>query len=158
MKTLILILSLSIAFFANILEAQPIVIVKALKQKYPSAININWTKGRNNYGWEANFTLGGKKTAATFDPEGNFIVVQQEIKLEEIGIKEVISAIKRDYSGCKIISIKINNDFLGFTFYNVIGKCGDSQKESSYDWIGRPWPPKITSVYKIKLLSPYDGL
>lgn len=143
MKASIITILLVFGFAVNILVAQPQEVTKGLKQKFPTAKNIKWTKEDNDY-WRAEFLLGGRKTSAKFDPEGHWHSAQQEIDLEEIGVEEVRAAIKKDFSACRIISIKINN-WAGYgTSYDVEGICGTENKKLSYDSNGWYWPPKIT--------------
>lgn len=136
-------ITILILFFAvNISIAQPLVVSKGLKEKFPTAENIKWIKEKYNY-WKAEFILGGRKTSALFDVKGHWISAQQEIDLEEIGIEEVKAAIKKDFSTCKIISIEIVNwSGLG-TWYHVEGSCGKEIIKRSYDHRGWP-PPKIS--------------
>jgi hypothetical protein len=143
MKASIITILFVFGFAVNILVAQPQVVIKGLKQKYPTAKNIEWTK-EDNILWRAEFLLGGRKTSAKFDPEGHWLSAQQEIELDEIGVEEVRTAIKKDFSACRIISIKINN-WAGYgTSYDVVGLCGTENKELSYDSNGWHLPPKIT--------------
>ena len=101
----------------------------------------NYVQDRENT-WKANFMLGDRKTSVTFDLEGHWLEAQQEIKLEDIGVEEVSSAIKKDYCDCEILSIKINNNVFYGTWYDVDGKCGNTPKVKSYDYIGLPFPPR----------------
>jgi hypothetical protein len=162
MKT---ILVASIIFISSIqitLKEPPNGVLKAFKQKFPSAMNITWIEEDNNIRvtsnfngkiykyvqdnkntWKVNFMLGDRKTSAIFDLAGHWLVAQQEIKFEDIAIKEVSSAIKKDYHDCKILSIKINNSAFYGTSYDVDGKCGDKPKVKFYDYMGFPFPPKI---------------
>src|SRR5664280_311728 len=134
--TILLILSVQIP-----LREPPGNILTAFKQKFPSAMNIKWTedksmfKGREEENtWEANFILADRKTSAIFDLKGHWLITKQEIKLEDIAVKEVSSAIKKDFQGCEILSIKITNSAFYGTSYEVEGKCGDIPKTESYDY------------------------
>jgi hypothetical protein len=154
LATFLLILTLQ-----NPLKEPPHKVLKALKQKFPSAVNIQWNEDDNKITvningkiykyvqnfestWEANFLLGDRKTFVRIDLEGHWLLAQQEIKYEEIGVNEVKTAIKRDFINCEILFIKINNSAFGGTWYDVEGKCGNEQKIESYDYIGLPFPPK----------------
>lgn len=159
MKTILL---ATVLFFLSIqssLSEPPNKVLKAFKQKFPSAINIKWTEednifegSSNSMGkiskhvtdyentWKANFILGDRKTSATFDLEGHWLISQQEIILQDIGIEEVVTAIKKDYKGCEILSIKRYNQAGFGTWYDVEGKCGNKPKAESYDYIGFPYP------------------
>lgn len=124
----------------NILMAQPQVVTKGLNKKYPTAQNIKWIKENEN--WKAEFLLVDRKTSAVFDLEGHWLSARQGIELEEIGVDEVKTAIKKDFSNCKILSIYIINMATTGTFYEVEGVCGSETRKRSYDYIGLP-PPKI---------------
>jgi len=141
MKTSIISILFVIGISVNSSVAQPLVVTKGLNQRYPTAKNIKWVKEQNL--WKAEFLLGGRKTSASFDFEGNWFSAKQEIELEEIGVEEVKTAIKKDFSNCKIISIKIINEAISGTWYEVEGTCGSESKKQSYDYKGLP-PPKIS--------------
>lgn len=140
MRNILLIILFILNFAINSVIAQPIAVKKGLSKKYPNAVNVKWTKDQDY--WKAEFTLGGRKTTAEFDLEGQWINAQQEIDLEEIGVEEVKDAITKDFAKCKILKILIINNGTG-TWYKVDGICGSEQKEHLYDHIGNP-PPKIT--------------
>lgn len=159
MKTILLATVLFILFFQSFSSEPPHKVLKTFKQKFPSAINIKWTEEDNKFKvtdnfmgkinkyvqdnentWKANFILGDRKTSATFDLEGHWLISQQEIILEDIGIEEVVSAIKKDFYGCEILSIKRYNRAGFGTWYEVEGKCGNKPKAESYDYIGFPYP------------------
>ena len=161
MKTIFLATILFILSVQSSLKEPPNKVLKAFKQKFPSAMNIKWTEEDNKTKvtsnlmgkiykyvqdeentWKANFMLGDRKTSTTFDLEGHWLIARQEIKLEDIGVVEVSSAIKKDYYDCEILSIKINNSAFIGTWYDVEGKCGNSPKIKSYDYIGLPFPPR----------------
>ena len=147
MKTSIIAILLVFGFIVSNLSAQPIAVNKGLQQKFPSAKNIIWTKGYYGsykyYSWKAEFILGGRKTSAEFDTLGHWVSAHQEINFEDIGVEEVKTAIKRDFSNCKILSIIINNWATVGTSYDVEGICGTENKKQSYDFDGLPFPPKI---------------
>jgi len=141
----------------NLIKDPPNKVLKAFNQKFPSALNIKWieedniTKGTYNGNkyvhddpntWKVDFLLGDRKTSARFDVEGHWLIVQQEIKLEDISVDEVCSAIKKDFFGCEIKSIKIYNSAIAGTWYDVEGKCGSEPKIELYDYIGLPFPPR----------------
>jgi len=140
MKTSIITILFVFGLSLNILIAQPQAVTKGLIKKYPSAKSINWIK--ENESWKAEFFLGDRKTSAIFDLEGHWLSAKQEINLEEIGVEEVKTAIKKDFSNCKILSVYIINMATTGTFYEVEGICGTETRKRSYDYIGLP-PPKI---------------
>lgn len=125
----------------NVLLAQPLAVKKGLKQEFPAAKNIKWNKKHNL--WNADFFIGDKKTSALFDLEGHWLSAQQEIRLEEIGVEEVKTAIKKDFPGCKSLSIIIINEVLSGTWYEVTGTCGKEIRTRLYDYMGLP-PPIIS--------------
>ena len=146
MRTLGIIIFLFIALVKTI-SAQSELVIKALKQKFPSAVNINWVKDydyyKTSYNWKANFNLNDKKASAVFTQDGHWLQSQMEITIEEIGIEEVRSAIKKDYPGCEIISVIIHNSLFIGTWYYIKAKCENKESESSYDSNGWPFPPKM---------------
>lgn len=120
----------------------PELVIKALKQKFPSATEVKWTK-TDYYGfWEATFKIKDKNASALFTSDGHWLYSRMEITFTEIGVEEVKSAILKDYPECKIISVIINNSLPFGTWYNVKAKCKENIKESAYDYIGLPWPPR----------------
>jgi hypothetical protein len=161
MKTILLATVLFILSVQSSLKEPSNKVLKAFKQKFPSAMNIKWIEEDNRIRvtsnfmgkiykyvqddentWNANFILGERITSATFDQEGHWLFALQEIKLEDIAVEEVNAAIKKDYYDCEILSIKIyNSAFIG-TWYDVEGKCGNNAKLESYDYIGLPFPPR----------------
>jgi hypothetical protein len=143
MKALIISFLFVFGFAVNTLIAQPQVVTKGLKQEFPTAKNIKWIEVPDNF-WKAEFLLGGRKTSAVFDVDGHWLSTKQEIDLEEIEVEEVRAAIKKDFSSCKILSVKINNVLGLGTWYDVEGICGTETKTLSYNSYGWPWPPKIS--------------
>jgi len=162
MKTILLATIIFVLPVQSSLKEPPNKVSKAFKQKFPSAMNSQWieegniTRGTYNFmgkiyksvqdhpnTWKVNFLLGNRKTLATFDLEGHWIEAQQEIKLEEIVNEEVSSAIKKDYHGCEIQTVKIYNSASLGTWYEVEGICGNTPKAKFYDYMGLPFPPKI---------------
>jgi hypothetical protein len=160
MDTFLLVTALIFLSFQSSLTEPPNKVLNAFKQKFPTAMNVKWIEEDNKSSgtayimgkvykyvqddentWKANFIIANKKTSATFDLDGHWLIAQQEIKLEDIGVKEVSSAIKKDYHDCEIRSIKIVNISSGGTYYDVEGKCGNASRIRSYDYIGLPWPP-----------------
>jgi len=115
-------------------------IKNSLKQKFPSAENIRWYKiGPSD--WEADFILGGKKATASFTLDARWFKSTLEITPQEL-IEEVKFAVKRDHPGCEIISAVITEDKI-ITWYFVKMKCKNEILESSYDYHGMSYPPKI---------------
>ena len=143
MKASIISILIIFGLATNFLLAQPALVAKSFKKEFPTAKKVEWVKENNNF-WKAQFLLGGRKTSAEFDSEGHWYSTQQEIDLEEILNDEVRAAIKKDFSKCKIILVRINNWSLYGTSYDVEGICGEENKKLSYDSNGWPWPPKIT--------------
>ena len=161
MKTIIITTILFLLTIQNTSNEPPSKVLMGLKKEFPTASNIKWIEIENKYEgtyvfngkaqkyvvdldnyWKAEFVLGGRRTSATFDLEGHWIYAQQEITIEDIGIEEVKAAISKDFSECKIISIKLNNWAGHGTTYDVEGICGTEKKNLSYDIRGWPWPPK----------------
>jgi hypothetical protein len=145
MKAYLITILLSIEFVVNILAAQPPVVIKALKQKFPSATSINWVKKEDN-NWEATFLLGGRKTSAVFTSDGHWLTAVQEIKLEELGNDNVRMAIKRDFPNCEVLHIGLYTSLSYGTWYSVVVKCGKSMDVKFYDSNGWDWPPKMTLI------------
>lgn len=153
MKTILLSTVLLVLSVQSSLTDPPIKVMKAFKQKFPSAINIKWNEEDNKSNvtccingkivkylqddentWKADFILGDKKTSATFDLEGHWLVSWQELKWDDLGLEEVKEAIKKDFPDYKNEKITIYNDVFEGTHYRVRGKY--------YDWTGNTWPPK----------------
>lgn len=163
MKTIIFTTFVLLISFQNSPQEPPSKVMMGLKKEFPNASNIKWIEIDNkiegtirfnekiqryaydldNY-WKAEFMVGVRKTSVTLDLEGHWLLAQQEITIEDIGIEEVKAAITKDFSACNIISIKINNWPGQGTTYDVEGICGTEKKNLSYDIRGWPWPPKIS--------------
>jgi len=120
----------------------PEIVIKSLKQKFPSAAEIKWKKIDYYDFWEASFKLKDRNTSAVFTSDGHWLYSRMEITFNEIGVEEVKSAIRKDFPECEIISVIINNSLTTGTWYNVKAKCKENIIESDYDYIGLPWPPK----------------
>ena len=158
MKTIIFATFLLLFTIQNSSKEPPRKVSIGLKKEFPTAINIKWTEIDNkrfetidsmgkitkrvielDNHWKAEFLVGVRKTSVTFDIEGHWLVAQQEITIEDIGIEEVKAAINKDFYACKIISIELSSlPGLG-TFYHVEGSCGTEIIKRSYDHRG--WPP-----------------
>jgi hypothetical protein len=143
MKTLLMTFLVLLLSVNLITENPPESIVKALKQKFPSAVNIKWEKKKYYDWWEASFNLRDKKATASFALDGRWVQSTLEITDMEL-LDEVKLAVKKDHPGCEILSAIITERFGLGTWYRVKIKCGDKLTESDYDNRGWPWPPKIT--------------
>jgi hypothetical protein len=142
MKALVLSVLVFIVSIQIIADTPPKVVVKALKQKFPSAVNIIWVKDQDHANlWEASFNLREKLASATFTSDGHWIKSTLEISLTELR-DEVKAAVKRDYPGCEIISIKITEWLSIGTWYDVKVRCGNEINWPTYDSYGLP-PPRI---------------
>ena len=116
MKTILVAVILLNLSFQNALNEPSNDLLKSFKQKFPSAKNIKWIEEDNRIKvtaeimgkiekwvqndpntWKVIFLLGNRKTSARFDLAGHWLDAQQEIILEELGVAEVISAIKKDF-------------------------------------------------------------
>jgi hypothetical protein len=113
----------------------------ALKQKFPSAVNINWQKIPYSDNWKAVFNLRDRKVTASFTKEAEWFESTMEITAHELN-EEVKFAIKRDYPKCEILSAIINEGQI-ITWDLVKIKCGDKIFEVSYDYRGMSFPPRI---------------
>jgi hypothetical protein len=115
-------------------EVPPQKVANALKQKFPSAENIVWYKGRLTKLWEANFELNKNKATASFTSDAKWLETTLEIPESEL-IEIIKSAVTRDYPKCKILSAVINES-KSFTWYLVKIQCGNNVLEESYDYHG----------------------
>jgi hypothetical protein len=119
----------------------PEVVAKAFKQKFPSAININWVEEPDNF-WLASFNLQNKKGSIRYTIDGHWIWAEIEKPYSELR-EEVRNAIKRDYGPwCTILSIQLEEYIGGGSCYVVKVTCGNGIDESVYDEKGWP-PPRI---------------
>ena len=73
--------SLATAFAATPPEA----VLKAFKQKYPDAQDVDWSKEKNGE-WEAEFELPGnsKEMSTTFSADGKWLETETEIEFSEL--------------------------------------------------------------------------
>lgn len=67
----------------------------AFVNKFPSAINIEWTREKV-IEWEVEFELNTIEYSASFDSEGNWIQTEQEIKVDEVPL-HVMSTVHAKY-------------------------------------------------------------
>ena len=158
MKAFVLIILLSIVSVHIFAQEPPELVMNALKNKFPSAINIKWVRQsrkhyeypNNNlafhklsfiYYWKASFNLNNKKASSTFTSDGHWICGELEKSINELR-EEVRNAIKHDYPDCEILSIYLSEWIGSGSGYEIKIKCGNTVKEVGYNENGWP-PPKI---------------
>ena len=141
-------------------QKPPELVVNALKNKFPSAINIKWAKQSNKhseytidlnndnfklvkvsfyYYWEASFNLKNRRASAAFTSDGHWLYSEMELTVAELR-EEVKSAVKHDYPSCEIISIFIIENIGLPSSYNLEVRCGNNIQKAYYDYNGWPFP------------------
>jgi hypothetical protein len=159
MKAFVLIIIFSIVSVHIFAQEPPKLVVNALKNKFPSAVEIYWGarqytkyyeyptknlalyKTKYIYYWKADFKLNNKKASSTFTSDGNWICGETEKSINDLR-EEVRNAVKLDYPGCEIVSVNLSEWIGTGSWYYVKVKCGNIIKENAYNENG--WhPPKI---------------
>src|ERR1035437_669299 len=104
MKKIILILT--IALFVNYANAQkidskdlPASVSGAFAKLYPAIKDVKWERENGNF--EANFDLNKVETSAIFDPVGNLLETESEIKVSDLP-KNTTDYVTKTYPGVKI--------------------------------------------------------
>ena len=116
----------------------PELVLKAFRQKFPSANSTKWSKEQKNF-WKANFKLKDKNASVTFTSDGHWIHYQMEINVEELR-EEVRSAVKEDYPGCEIISVNFF-EFVGSPqLFEVKTRTGSTIDITGYMYNGSHIP------------------
>ncbi|HEX7585947.1 MAG TPA: PepSY-like domain-containing protein [Prolixibacteraceae bacterium] len=101
MKTTILVLSfLVFSLVASAQKTPPAIVLKAFGQKFQKAEKVKWDMEEAKE-WEAEFTLSGKATSASFDLAGKWLESETEIKSSELPAAVKIS-IEKQYAGAKM--------------------------------------------------------
>jgi len=141
MKALVFALILLIGSVRVFAQKPPEVVAKAFKQKFPSAVNINWHNILYSDNWKAFFNLKDRNATASFTKEAEWYESTLEIKAKELN-DEVKFAVKRDHPSCEIISAILTEGKI-ITWDLVKIKCGYKIIEVCYDYRGMSFPPKI---------------
>lgn len=101
MKTTILVLSFFVfSLVASAQKTPPAVVSKAFSQKFQKAEKVKWSMEEAKE-WEAEFTLSGKATSASFDLAGKWLESETEIKNSELPAT-VKASIEKQYAGAKM--------------------------------------------------------
>ena len=95
-------------------QTPPQQVSNAFNAKFKGAEKVSWDQEETNE-WEAEFTLNGTETSASFDLSGNWLETETEIREKNLPIT-VKSAIGKKYPGYKIEeSVVIESpDFSGY--------------------------------------------
>jgi hypothetical protein len=131
----------------------PVVVIKTLKEKFPSATDIKWVKDssettkyfidlNNNtmklikvsyyYFWEARFNLIDKNLSVSMTNDGHWIVSKMKISVAELR-EEVKSGVEYYYPSCKITSVEMIESVAVGTYYEIFIKCGDKEFSEIYN-------------------------
>lgn len=101
MKTIVLLLSffvLSLVAFAA--KTPPTAVLNAFNQKFQKAEKVKWAMEEAKE-WEAEFTLNGKETSASFDPSGKWLETETKIN-KAVLPTEIKAAINKQFPEAKI--------------------------------------------------------
>ena len=76
---------LGIAFFcaSSFAQTRSAIVQKAFKKKFPSAVDVVWTKGGSN-NWEAEFRVGQINSTAYFGADGTWYETESEIRVLDL--------------------------------------------------------------------------
>jgi hypothetical protein len=134
-------------------QSPPVIVIKTLKEKFPSATNIKWGKDSSEttkyfidlnkntmkltelsyyYYWEAKFNLKDKILSVIMTNDGHWIVSKMKISLAELR-EEVKSGVEYYYPSCKISSIEMIESLAVGTYYEIFVKCGDKEFSEIYN-------------------------
>ena len=83
-------------------EKVPSHVKQAFAKKFPSATNIKYEMEKKDY--EINFKEKGVEMSANFDPAGNWLETETEIKESNLP-KEVSASVAKNFKGFKISEI-----------------------------------------------------
>ena len=76
---------LSIVFIcaSSFAQTRSAIVQKAFKKKFPSAVDVVWTKGASN-NWEAEFRVGQVNSTAYFKADGTWLETESEIRVLDL--------------------------------------------------------------------------
>ena len=136
MKNIVILVALLSTSLLSFAGAPPKAVQKAFKEKFPSAIEVNWTK-ENATEWEAEFSMDNTKVSANFKNDGSWVETETAIATTELPAT-VTTAIRKQSKGWTIITaFKIETANKG-TMYEAEMKAGSKKKEVIYKEDGTP--------------------
>jgi hypothetical protein len=124
MKKFLLVITIAlIAMYANAqsqkVEAVPPPISDAFTKLYPTIKTVKWEIENGKF--EANFQVNKVETSATFDPAGNFLESESEIKVSELP-KKASDYVAKTYPKAKIKEASRITDAKGVITYEAAWK------------------------------------
>jgi len=72
----------------------------AMKERFPDATNITWDK-ETAFEWEADFKMYENKYSANFDPDGNVLVMEYDMKIKDLP-PPIVKDIDSSFEGYQI--------------------------------------------------------
>jgi hypothetical protein len=108
----------------------PAKVKEAFEKKYPGVKVEQWEKENGDY--EATFDLNKIESSALFDVEGNFMELEQEIKVAELP-KVIVDFLNNNYSNQKISETSKIIDSSGNIAYEAEIKEGKREFDLLFD-------------------------
>ena len=100
MKTQILMLAFVVSGLFACAQTPPQSVSNAFQTKFKNAEKVSWDQEEANE-WEAEFTLNGKETSASFNLAGKWLETESEIEATQLP-PTVKTAIEKEYKGAKM--------------------------------------------------------
>ena len=127
MKSIKIMLAVSIFPFVVWAGNPPEKVVKALNQKFPNIQNVHWGKESKSE-WEAEFIYNGVKTSANFLTDGQWVETETKIPVTDLPAA-VAQSIKAKYKGLTLVGVDRIDTSKNETLYEAELKSGVKIKE-----------------------------
>jgi hypothetical protein len=127
MKSIKIMLAVSIFPFVVWAGNPPEKVVQALNQKFPNIQNVHWGKESKSE-WEAEFMFNGVKTSANFLSNGQWLETETKIPNTDLP-KAIEQSIQSKYKGLILVGVDKIETSKNETLYEAELKSGVKIKE-----------------------------